>query len=789
MLNRKIDDTLDAEIIVGEVSQADPTFIQEQDSLNSFCGNRDSENILDDVISNDISILKNEKFNLDMAIYLMTEKDLLTSEEKRRLKKMVKNRIKGNVFEAQYKLGKDADGTIGRWCVKNGVGLQGLQRDIRNALMKDLYWDADYMNAQVEILRQMCIKRGWNCDALTVYCDKREEKFLEFEKENEMFTRSYMKQQFIKLLFGGVPDYNTPVWIRDVFYPCVYKIMLNISKAYPELKQKVARKKSKNINGSVCALVLQTEERKCLMALDNFLGKNGRYLGILIHDGGGVERLPNETQFPIQLLRDAEISVFEKTGYKLKLDIKPIETTFVIPNKREFKLENSYPFVKTEFEQTYFKCISNSSYYELKNDSVKIRSKKQMQDAWQHKTYEIKCPATGLVMDVSFMKDWMNDKDIRVYESVGLYPPPLKCPENYFNLWTGFRIERFSLDNLSEKVAVEVENGFQKIMSLFHLVYGDECFEYSMNWNAFLIQNPGLRHQVMKLIKSIPGLGKDLIFQIFKNIFGDKYCLNTQKIERDIFGEFNSQLEGKLFVCFNEIKMKVAAKLEEEIKDIITALHVTINGKGIEKYPIDNLLSFICFSNNDFPIKIAENDRRFVAIDSNGEKESTEYYQEIILLLQNDLVLRKVFDYFMERDLTSFNLERDRPHTQFLDDLKVISRSFELNFFIDLIEQKQCDFSYTPQKLFTKYCEFLTSDFAMNDFSGSSVRKLAILLGNLNINGVIKGKDNKSNRVWIFKIKEAKKWMIDKGYIEEEKEQIRLLTTENHTILTLDDDE
>ena len=68
--------------------------------------------------------------------------------------------------------------------------------------------------------------------------------------------------------------------------------MTNISVKYPKLLKKC--KKEKNPIGNCCALFLQTEERKCLTVLDNFLIKNGRYLGVLIHDGGYIEKIKNE---------------------------------------------------------------------------------------------------------------------------------------------------------------------------------------------------------------------------------------------------------------------------------------------------------------------------------------------------------------------------------------------------------------------------------------------------------------------------------------------------------------
>ncbi len=84
--------------------------------------------------SPDCSIVKDELFDLDMAYHVISSK-AVGMEEKKRIRAMIKARKKGNVFTCYYVLGKRIkDAHMGRWIAKNGIGLQGLSRDIRNAL-------------------------------------------------------------------------------------------------------------------------------------------------------------------------------------------------------------------------------------------------------------------------------------------------------------------------------------------------------------------------------------------------------------------------------------------------------------------------------------------------------------------------------------------------------------------------------------------------------------------------------------------------------------------------------
>ena len=133
------------------------------------------------------------------------------------MRKIYKNRTKGNCFDAYYKLGKSGEGTIGRWTVKNGVGLQGLPRDIRGALAKKFYWDIDFKNGKEEILKNICIKNEWRCDALKEYCENRDEIFSNIIREYDV-TREDIKQEFISILFGGMPEElsNCSIYYRKI---------------------------------------------------------------------------------------------------------------------------------------------------------------------------------------------------------------------------------------------------------------------------------------------------------------------------------------------------------------------------------------------------------------------------------------------------------------------------------------------------------------------------------------------------------------------------------------------
>ena len=723
------------------------------------------EQLLLTTISNDICIIKNEKFNIDRALWLVSQpNDTISYNDKKKLQKMIKQRFKGNYFEAVYKLGKQADGTIGRLTVKGGVGLQNLSRDIRACLMENLYWDIDFVNAQPNILLQVCKIRGWNCDNLEYYCNNRELLFQEFQKENELYTRQYIKEEFIRILFGGKPDMNTPQWIRDDFYKEIDTIMENVCNSFPKIRDKVSKKNPNNIKGSTCALFLQTIERQCLMALDNVFAQHGRNMSVLIHDGGGVERIRDEIQFPDLLLKKAQEFVFETTGFNLQLAIKPIKTTFEIPERRTLKLENTYDFVKCDFEQKHFKCIKTGLFYEINEDELVVRKRNELITSYEHLVYEIETK-DGDVDDKPFVIKWLADKNMRVYEQVGLYPPPLTCPKNHFNLWSGFRIDKINIDNLTPEKQAYLDEGLQFILEHFKKLSGEECFDFFIKWNAMLIQKPAIKPLVAILLKSKPGLGKERYFLIMEKIFGSKYCLLTQNAEQ-IVGSFNSLIEGKILIGMDELTMAISATKEEELKCFITSDENLINPKHCKPYLVKSYNHLVSFSNKDFPFKIDDNDRRYLAIDVWDEPiPEHEYFNKLMDYINDDLIIRKVFEYFNNIDITTFKPKEERPQTAFMTELKTVSRPLETQFIIDLIQNMvEKDIRYTSQELFFEFKNYITNNFTDIKYSSSS-NKLSLRINRLQIDGIMKTHSSKC-QMWNINKEQALEWCYKNNYIE-----------------------
>ena len=271
----------------------------------------------------DMCIQKTEEFDMDFAQWIVENKDI-SKLERDAVRRLIKERVRGNKHETTYKLGKEVKHEdIGRLHAVRGVGLQCLSRECRAALAQRYYWDVDIRNAQPTILQQYAEARGWACPHLKQYNEHRDDYLSELMTDLGI-DRWEAKEKVNRMLFGGGSAGLTPFFVNDL-QPEVGMLMRNVfnenQSKYPFISKKL------NATRSMMAYVLQTEERACLIAMDVSLSRQGRSMDVLIHDGGLVRKKEGEGRFPEEILRRVERDIKELAGYTVSLAIKPLTTS------------------------------------------------------------------------------------------------------------------------------------------------------------------------------------------------------------------------------------------------------------------------------------------------------------------------------------------------------------------------------------------------------------------------------------------------------------------------------
>jgi hypothetical protein len=302
----------------------------------------------------DVKIVKTEIHDTDMMEKLLNDNSI-SQELKARLleyKKFIKHHT--NEVEVVYHDAKGLDATeLGRSYVHYNKGLQSFPKIVRNPLIQKYYFDIDMENAHYNLMVKM--GKDWRVptENIEYYCNNRDACLKMISDD-----RNEAKTQFLKVAYGGNIDLDVRVIgkvdesdekTEVVEIPKAVDVVDENKKRGFELMERIKievdtmmdvcygkyenlhkyLKKNTNRKASLFSIVLQTEERKCLIAIDEFLRNNGRRADILMFDGLNVRKCPDEQKFPEDLLRKAEIHVFNTTGHKIKLAEKPIEHNFV----------------------------------------------------------------------------------------------------------------------------------------------------------------------------------------------------------------------------------------------------------------------------------------------------------------------------------------------------------------------------------------------------------------------------------------------------------------------------
>ena len=120
------------------------------------------------------------------------------------------------------------------------------------------------------------------------------------------------------------------------------------------------------------------------------------------------------------------------------------------------------------------------------------------------------------------------------------------------------------------------------------------------------------------------GTGKDTWTTLLSKIIGIEYYLQISNVDA-FFKNFNKSQECKLLTKINELSDKGSHfEKHNELKEKITATHVTIEPKGFDSYTIDHISRYYAFSNKENILIVEESDRRFLMIKTNNEMANNQ---------------------------------------------------------------------------------------------------------------------------------------------------------------------
>ena len=366
------------------------------------------------------------------------------------------------------------------------------------------------------------------------------------------------------------------------------------------------------------------------------------------------------------------------------------------------------------------------------------------------------------------------------------------APKSIYNMFHGYTA-RLPAENKEYEFDVEAE--VKRFINHLSLLVGheEEGLNYLINYIADLIQNPYNLPSVALVFKSKQGLGKDLMVNFIEKIVGESLVYRTENME-DIYGTFNPAVKGKLLVQLNELEGKDGFAKKEKLKGSITAEQLNINEKNVKQFKIHNSIRFFIFSNNLTPIEIPVDDRRFVVYEGADllpEKDRDDYYNPLFDNLNNDDVINRLLEYFMNVDLSDFNLKRQRPITKAYKEIREncipAVYKFSWDLFNGLFEP---DVLVDKMKLHNKLKKHLIKSTDFHKLYTSwynKVLKAETTLNFKNIKPMLEELNIRKKEVRINGFKDYY-YIIDKNEVIKILKEDKKCGVEDEDILDLDDD-
>ena len=455
---------------------------------------------------------------------------------------------------------------------------------------------------------------------------------------------------------------------------------------------------------------------------------------------------------------------------KLEKQLKKLEKIQEKEEKLEEKIQR-IGLVKKRipyFEKFHCKILSPFCYIEKRRNQIEMY--KHMQFINKNKN----------LMRGEFIDEWTKQSDIRTYDRMDFYPPPLKVPDGVFNSYTGLRI-----DNIKSYK----ESDFSRITDHIKLMvgvnettgtgYNEKGYEYMLNYLSHMVQKMGQLPRVALVFKGLQGTGKNIFWNNFgKSVFGDNLYLTTAKMDQ-VVGRF-AVINQKFLVILDEASGKDGFLNSDKIKNIITEDTITFEKKGVQVITINNCARYIFLTNNDTPIKIEMSDRRFVVFEMNPEKKNnSKYFSELVKDFENDDVVMSFVNFLKNRDISNWNSIGDRPITKVYQDMQSVNVPLMVRFIKSWYYENynKLEIRYLSRRLFNDFNRFMTEghfNFEMNVTNfGREIIK---------IQGISKKRTNKG-QMYILDRLEIEKYLLNNKFIDEIQENISECLIEEDCVL------
>lgn len=252
---------------------------------------------------------------------------------------------------------------------------------------------------------------------------------------------------------------------------------------------------------------------------------------------------------------------------------------------------------------------------------------------------------------------WLKSPLRREYKNITFDPktdPQVLESQGLYNIWKGF-VKNPKNGDASKYWKHAMENICNK---------DEKSYGYVRKWLASIFQHPDKVHTALVLCGS-QGTGKNAFVNPLGVLLGQHYAPLGNVSE--LVSNFNFHLKNAVLIHANEAFWGGHKKEIGTLKTMITEETCLIEAKGKDRILVKNYKHVIMSSNEDWPVHLDPDDRRFYVLRiSENHKEDVPYFEAIQDQLNNGGYEALLYDLLNE-DLTQFDPRRFPGSTEAFD--------------------------------------------------------------------------------------------------------------------------
>ena len=622
-------------------------------------------NIDDDIL---ISYIDDDK-NFDTDTTKVSNK-VYCKMIKKLCNKHIKN--KGEPLKINYKFGSTMVNN-GR-LYTDGFNIQGLHHKVRAYLCYKYYYDLDMKNAHPTILYYLLNtfypNHKWTF--IKTYIENRDMVLEKIDK-----NRSKAKNKILVSMNSQKIVETTNKFLQklDLEFKKAQTLIWNEDNEFTKDLIHYKGLKKQNKKGSYLNMVLTCFENMVLQNATKCFDK--KHVSSLIYDGFHISK---DINLSVDKIIDKCNESSKEYGIEWTHKEFSKDLDFIDDLEIEEKEDLSYEVVKEKFEENYFMILNpllfGREYIHNEKKTYSLHNFQDFKKITEFIEYE-NIKLDGTKEKKNFLNEWVKDKERRSYNELEFCPVIKEDSESY-NTFRGFECD-IPYEYTENPTAVE---HFRNHLSLL-TDYDEKSLIYLESYFADIIQNPDKPPGTAILLKSGQGWGKDLLMDIISKMLNMSYVCRTEDI-KDVLGNFNTAIKDKVICVINELEGKDGWEYKDKLKGVITTEYLNINEKGIKHYKQKNSLRFIIMSNRLNPIEIASDDRRFMVFKAHYKKPSTDYFNNLVKILNDKNSLYTIFNYLKNLKI-NINLRHDRPVTSAYSNMKELNINPVYKFVNELL--------------------------------------------------------------------------------------------------------